>query len=320
VYGVVVSVDGTEVLVHPQVAGLTETLRFSAKQLRKRFQPGNHVKVVSGRNAGEAGMIVAVSENVVTLLSEISSKEITVFSKDLRDSGDSSVLLNPNTAASQFELYELVTVDENVSAVVIKIEGDNLQIIDQNGTVRMARASQISRRKTNQNAAATDSRDSIFRVGDQVREVRGENRDGTVLHINRAFSFVRSKEQFENAGVFVAPNRNLLNVGVKAGSDSMTGDINSYMRANQMPMRGRGRGRGRGGTGFTAMNRRGPRDKLVSATVMITSGPYKTYIGIVKEVTDGKARVELHTNSRLISIEKRQLAVQNSSGNFLPYE
>jgi transcription elongation factor SPT5 len=74
----------------------------------------------------------------------------------------------------------------------------------------------------------------------------------------------------------------------------------------------RGRGRGRGNDGFVPpMPRgrgRGRRDPLIDKTVTIIGGPYKGYIGIVKECLDsGVARVELHTDFKIINVDRTKL-------------
>lgn len=59
------------------------------RTLRKRFREGDHVKVIGGsRYHNELGMVVNVKDDTVTLLSDMSMQEITVFSKDLRLSAE----------------------------------------------------------------------------------------------------------------------------------------------------------------------------------------------------------------------------------------
>lgn len=47
-----------------------------ARSVRKRFKPGDHVKVMSGQNADETGLVVSVVDNVVTFLSDMSLQEV----------------------------------------------------------------------------------------------------------------------------------------------------------------------------------------------------------------------------------------------------
>lgn len=49
------------------------------------------------------------------------------------------------------------------------------------------------------------------------------------------------------------------------------------------------------------------RDPLLEKSVMIIKGPYKGYMGICKEVNGPTARIELHTNAKIISIPRDQI-------------
>lgn len=48
---------------------------------------------------------------------------------------------------------------------------------------------------------------------------------------------------------------------------------------------------------------------LIGKTVRITQGPYKGYVGIVKDATDTTARVELHTKCQTISVDLVRLTI-----------
>jgi transcription elongation factor SPT5 len=66
-----------------------QTIDAPIRTLRKRFREGDHVKVIGGsRYQNELGMVVQVKDDTVTLLSDMSMQEITVFSKDLRLSAE----------------------------------------------------------------------------------------------------------------------------------------------------------------------------------------------------------------------------------------
>jgi transcription elongation factor SPT5 len=46
---------------------------------------------------------------------------------------------------------------------------------------------------------------------------------------------------------------------------------------------------------------------LVGKSVTIAGGPYKGYAGIVKDVLDSQVRVELHTNSRIVTVDRERV-------------
>ncbi|XP_053908890.1 transcription elongation factor SPT5-like isoform X3 [Cuculus canorus] len=70
----------------------------------------------------------------------------------------------------------------------------------------------------------------------------------------------------------------------------------------------------RGGFGGAGMSRgRGRRDNdLIGQTVRISQGPYKGYIGVVKDATESTARVELHSTCQTISVDRQRLTTVGS--------
>lgn len=78
---------------------------LSARYLRKLFTPGDHVKVMAGKNAGETGLVVSVSENVVTFLGDMSMQEISAFASDLKKANE---IGGGVKAAGKYHLHDLV--------------------------------------------------------------------------------------------------------------------------------------------------------------------------------------------------------------------
>jgi transcription elongation factor SPT5 len=78
------------------------------KTLRKTFREGDHVKVIGGsRYQDELGMVVQINGDSVTILSDMSMEEITVFSKDLRLSTESGV----DGKLGTFDVHDLVQLE-----------------------------------------------------------------------------------------------------------------------------------------------------------------------------------------------------------------
>ena len=46
--------------------------------MRKRFKPGDHVKVMAGQNTDETGLVVSVADNVVIFVSDMSMQEVFI--------------------------------------------------------------------------------------------------------------------------------------------------------------------------------------------------------------------------------------------------
>lgn len=78
---------------------------LSGRYLRKLFRPGDHVKVMAGKNAGETGLVVSVSENVVTMLGDMTMQVFSVFSNDLKEANEIESGVNP---AGKYHLHNLV--------------------------------------------------------------------------------------------------------------------------------------------------------------------------------------------------------------------
>jgi transcription elongation factor SPT5 len=151
----------------------------------------------------------------------------------------------------------------------------------------------------NRKSIATDRDGFEIRVGDTVKEVQGELRQGTILHIHRAFVFLYNRELNENLGVFAARTTNLATIAAKGARINTGPDLNKMNPAMERKTGG--------AMPPPPVVRSGGYDKAIGQTVIIRQGPYKGLLGIIKDTTDVTARVELHSNLRTVSIEKTKL-------------
>ncbi len=53
-----------------------DPLEFQARELRKYFVVGDHVKVVAGRHEAETGLVVRIEPNLAVLLSDLTYNEV----------------------------------------------------------------------------------------------------------------------------------------------------------------------------------------------------------------------------------------------------
>ncbi|KAG9308343.1 hypothetical protein JVU11DRAFT_12109 [Chiua virens] len=246
-------------------------------------------KVMTGQNADETGLVVSVSDNVVTFLSDMSMQEVSVFSKDLREAAEVGSGTN---IVGNYELHDLVQLDLQTVGVIFKTERDSFRVLDQNGQQLTLRVTEL-------------------RINDNVREVDGESRKGRVLHIHQSFfAFLHNREVPENGGVYVTRARSLASLApkgnlVKPGTD--LGKMNPQAAG----------GASTGGMVGSAMGR-GPRDRDIGALVAIIKGPQKGYIGIIKDTNGNLARVELHTGNKVITIDKAKLHRKLPDGSLVP--
>lgn len=104
VSGVVEETDGGFLTIVPVGMNLGKQI-ISARFVQKVFELGDHVKVITGRNAGETGLVVCVNENVVTFLGDMSMQEVSVFCTDLKKADQIGSGVKP---AGKCQLHDLV--------------------------------------------------------------------------------------------------------------------------------------------------------------------------------------------------------------------
>ncbi|KAI0062514.1 transcription elongation factor Spt5 [Artomyces pyxidatus] len=312
VHGVVDSISQDIVTVNPVGVDLEgQKVQIPARSVRKRFKPGDHVKVMAGKNADETGLVVSVAGNVVTFLSDMSMQEVSVFSKDLREAAEVGAGTN---IVGNYELHDLVQLDHQTVGVIFKTERDSFRVLDQNGQVRLVQPHQISMRRDSNKAIATDAENHELRINDNVKENDGEGRKGRVLHIHQSFfAFLHNRDIAENGGVFVTRARSLVSLAPKGNVMKPGADLSKMNPA----LSGGAMTGGMVGSGNMG---RGPRDRLIGVVVKVIKGPHKGYDGTVKDTNGNIARVELQTGNKVITIEKDKLHRRNKDGSLEPLE
>lgn len=280
-----------------------QTIEVPNKGLRKRFRPGDHVKVIGGsRFRDEVGMVVKIDEDRVTLLADQNHNEITVFSKDLREASD----IGGQGSLGQYSLLDLVQLDPTTVGCIVKVDRESMVVLDQNGDTRSVMPTQITNKLPKRNmAVAADRSGSEIRHDDVVREYGGQQRQGKIIHIHRSYIFLHSHATAENAGVFVTRASNVNTIAAKGGrvtganSGPDLSSMNPAMKrnpaanSNMQPPKSFGR------------------DPAMGQTVTVKKGSYKGLLGIVKDTTDTHARVELHTKNKIIAIPKSDLSFRD---------
>ncbi|KAF9267245.1 transcription elongation factor Spt5 [Marasmius fiardii PR-910] len=312
VHGVVEEISQDVVTITPMGVDIEgQKVDLPARSVRKRFKPGDHVKVMAGKNADETGLVVSVADNVVTFLSDMSMQEVSVFSKDLREAAEVGASTN---IIGDYELHDLVQLDPQTVGVIFKTERDSFRVLDQNSQVRLVRPHQISMRRDSNRAIATDAEGHELRINDNMKEVDGEGRKGRVLHIHQSFfAFLHNRDVVENGGVFVARARSLISLAPKGNLIKLApgADLSKMNPALAAPT---------GGMVGSGNMGRGPKDRLIGVDVTVIKGPHKGYNGTVRDTNGPVARVELNTGNKVISIEKAKLHRRLPNGKTEPLE
>ncbi|KAK9492981.1 hypothetical protein V1508DRAFT_417014 [Lipomyces doorenjongii] len=308
VYGRVVSIDRDIVSIRAETDGLKgQLVEIPSNSLRKKFNQGDHVRVIGGKYKDETGMVVRIKDDVVTIIGDLSMAEITVFSKDLKEASD----IGGRNSLGKYQIHDLVQLSANNVACIIKVERDAFRVLDINGIAQTILPSAIAMKVDNKFSFATDRNGSEIRVGDTVKETDGEGRQGVILHIYRTYAFLHDRSQNENAGVSLVRTRNVTAIAAKGGR--ITGSNNGPDLAKMNPKMQLGADPQ--GMLPPTIPRQGGRDRTIGQTVKVRQGPYKGLLGIVKDATDTVARIELHSKSKIISIEKTKLGFVDSRGD-----
>ncbi|EQK99437.1 transcription initiation protein spt5 [Ophiocordyceps sinensis CO18] len=276
-----------------------QTIEVPIKGLRKRFKVGDHVKVIGGSKfRDEVGTVVKISEDRVTLLTDQTNTEVTVFSKDLREASD----IGGQGSLGQFSLHDLVQLDPTTVGCVVKVDRESLMVLDQYGDTRQLMPSQIPNKlPKRKQAVAADREGSEIRLDDKVKEFTGQQRQGKIIHIHRSYIFLHTNDSTENAGVFVTKASMVNTVAAKGGrvnAASSGPDLNAMnpaLKESPPPVKTFGR------------------DRAINQTAIIKKGPYKGLLGIVKDTTDTHARVELHTKGKTVTVPRESLSFRDKT-------
>lgn len=183
--------------------------------------------------------------------------------------------------------------------MIFKTERDSFRVLDQNGQARLVQPHQITMRKDSRRAIASDAQGYEIRPQDNMKELDGEGRKGTVLHIHQSFyAFLHNRDITENGGVFVTRARGLVSVAPKGRAGVL--DLSKPNPAMQFAAP-------TGGMVGSGNMGKGARDRLIGVNVQVCQGQFKSYVGIIKDVNGQMARVELQTSNKVITIDKAKL-------------
>ncbi|XP_056670571.1 transcription elongation factor SPT5-like [Monodelphis domestica] len=315
--GRVVSVQGPLVRMLPQHEMLREVLAFPACELRKHFEVGDHAQVVSGRSRGKSGFVLRAEAAFVLLFCDLNKEELRVLPRDLQLLGNTAPALD--LLMQQQRWGQLVQLPSNTVGIFVGLDdADTCRVLDMQGKLQLVRSQAVADRKHNPLAVALDSGQNELRPRALVRVLEGPHSglEACILHLFRGVAFLHSKKIMDHGGLFVCKTRHLLLS--EAGRAPWAKDLPSRDLAlgarSPAPITARPPGAPAGprdpalGRAAGAGPGQGRRvNDLVGQTVRICQGPYKGYMGMVKEATDSVARVELHTTCQTISVQSQRL-------------
>ncbi|KAJ4950709.1 hypothetical protein NE237_027541 [Protea cynaroides] len=297
----------------PSMKGLPKTLAVHERELCKYFNAGDHVKVVSGAQEGATGMVVKVEGHVLYIVSDTTKEDIRVFADNVVESSEVTAGV---TKIGDYELHDLVQLDNLSFGVIIRVESEAFQVlkgIPERPEVVLVKLREI-KSKIEKKAFTHDRSKHPVSVKDVVKIVEGpcKGKQGPVEHICRGILFIYDRHHLEHAGYICAKAQSCVVVGGSRGSGDRNGDHLSRfpgLRASpnvaQPPRRPpRGPpidfgGRHRGGRGH---------DSLVGSTIKIRLGPFKGYRGRVVDAKGGSVRIELESQMKVVTVKRDQIS------------
>ncbi|KAK0529873.1 transcription elongation factor spt5 [Tilletia horrida] len=295
VRGTVEAINGEVIIINMELEDMSGTkVEVQLDQVRKTFKPGDHVKVGSGDRIDETGMVVKVEGDTTTFLSDLTMKEVTVFSKDLREAAEVGSGL---ATVAGFNTHDLVLCNHR-AAVIFNIEREGFRILDEDGNTHLVPPRSLLLLK-NQFSVCIDNEGHEIRKGDTMKETEGDSpRSGKVIQTYQSgVVFLFNRDIAENNGVWIASPHRLTPLTPRHMGSSVKESLDKMNPAMNMQLM-QSRGIDPHSVASVALGGR-TKDVFKGRHVSVMKGPFKGCRGIIKEtLPDGKARVELHTVNR----------------------
>lgn len=285
--GTVYEVKDDTITILPRHKDIKDPLLISASSLKKLFETGDYVKVVSGKNEGSSGPIVKIDNDTVIIYSEMLGEEIEVFSRDIRKMSETSS--TTTVVSGDYALHDLVRIDGTTAGVIIRMEKDAFKVLDNNGIIQTVTVQEMGKKITTRASfyKTPDKNGTFVGVGETIRVLEGSyNRtEGLIKHVFRGFLFCHSREIIENSGIFV-----------------VRGKSTELIRENKSNPTIQEKGIRRDAKSGLNMKNKKYKHPDTGKLVKITAGIYKGYQGILKEANDTHAQILLQSKFKLITV------------------
>ncbi|XVE95629.1 hypothetical protein REPUB_Repub02eG0114700 [Reevesia pubescens] len=316
--GWVEKVEEENVHIRPEMKGLPKTLAI--KELCKYFEPGNHVKVVSGTNEGATGMVVKVEQHVLFILSDTTKEHIRIFADDVVKSAEASTGVT-KVGSMRCSDYSF--------GVIIRVESEAFQILK--GVPERPEVSLVKLRdikyKLEKKFNVQDKYRNTVSVKDVVRILEGpcKVKQVPVEHIYKGVLFVYDRHHLEHTGFICVKADSCCIVGGSRSNGDRNGDTFSrfggFKTLPHVPPSPRRSSRGgppfdcyvikfqlkADAINFCLFKTAGGRQRggrggyytLVGTTVKIRQGPFKGYHRRVVDIKGQSVRVELRVSNEV---------------------
>lgn len=268
------------VQLYPNVEEMSnEVLEIPEDYLIKEFLPGEMVQVISGPNIGKQGYVVKTEDDVAVIFSESTKSYYKASVLDLISS--TQVFYQPETN-SFFKIGELVKINNtNSICYVLNVSQYSLKLIDTRNeikTVSVRDVFKLSSHKIN----GIDGKKNPITKDDTVKVISGpyKGTKAVIKNIYKYYVFLHNNDYIQSNGIFAENSDNIEILGSELliDADGSRGRVNRKMIPEEIRA-------------------------YIGKTVKIIMGVWKGYSGIVKDVTDKMAYVELSSKPKTIRLE-----------------
>ncbi|XP_071920979.1 putative transcription elongation factor SPT5 homolog 1 isoform X2 [Coffea arabica] len=284
-------------------------LVMSPKELCKYFEPGNHVKIICGAAEGTTGFVVSVEGHLVNIISDTTKELLQVFADHVMEISEAASGVDQ---IEDFELHNLVQLDDSSFGVIIHIENESFQVlkgIPGKAVVEIVKLGNIRCKLDGIKYQTKDQLNHQLSVNDLVKVVEGvwRGRTGKILHIYKGNLFIYDHHHLENAGFMCAKSQScILLAGGSRATNNWNGENTSSCSRVHLSQQ-------RSSRGCSSMNARGrygfqqERDALIGAFIKIREGVYKGHKGRVKNIKGKNVQVELEAQMRVVLVGLDQI-------------
>lgn len=314
--GWVEKVEEDHIYVKPDVEYHLDSLVMSHKDLCKCFEPGNHVKIIAGAAEGTTGFVASVEGHLMNIITDTTKELLQVFADNVMEISEVASGVNQ---IEDFELHNLVQLDDSSFGVIIHIENESFQVLKGilgKPEVEIVKPGNIRCKLDGIKCQIKDQLNRQLSVNDLVKVVEGiwRGRTGKIVHIYKGNLFIRDHHHLEHAGFMFAKSQScILVAGGSRETNNLSGENPSscyHVHPSQQ----------RSSRGCSSVNARGryegqqEHDALIGAFVKIRKGVYKGHKGRVKDIKGKNVKVELEAQMRVVLVGLDQIAdTENTS-------
>ena len=285
--------------VLPMNSVLTGKLSVETSLLVKYITPGYHVKVNSGPYMGQTGRVVSVQnengEHVAAILTDGVNSEIMVNVSILQVSDEVNT---GNDSLNGYEMYDLVILNENESAVVINVGKEKLRIINHMDIVKEVLPLELQGKRNNisSKSKAFDSQQGELSVGDSINVTGGPyigKKSCTIKHIMKGVLWLHLASHLKNSGIFVVRARNCTIAGTTAGIMRTTATVGSFKPS----------------TGPAGRSK----DPAIGKLCTVTAGQYKGFIGKITGATNDTYTLNISAKLTTVTLPRNKIRLKSDT-------